>query len=151
MVELIPQFILADSGFANTHYVVTTFDMNEVRSDPAVRYLNHCLSVLRYHVECAFGILKGRFRILQRPLDLAIHDVRHASVLSESLFALHNFAFAHEDNVDEQEERAMIAAFREAQHGREENEPQSRTAVEGQRVDERRGRKESSVFPAKQY
>jgi hypothetical protein len=140
VVELIPQFILADSAFANTPYVVTTFDMNQVRSDPAVGRLNHRLSTLRYHVECAFGILKGRFRILQRPLDLAISDVKRAHVLFESLFALHNYALAHEDKIDEQEEHEMIAAFREAQHGHKEDEPQSDTAVEEQRVDERGGR-----------
>lgn len=69
--------------------------------------------------------------------------MERAIVLFGSLFTSHNFALAHEDNVDEQEEHAVLS---EAQHDREEDEPQSDTAVEEQRVDGRRGRKESSVF-----
>jgi DDE superfamily endonuclease len=150
VVESIPQFILADSGFANTRHVVTTFEIRQVRSDPVVRNLNRRLSALRYHVECAFGLLKGRFRVLQRPSDLAVHDVRRAIVLFSSLFALHNFALAHGDNVDEQDQHAMAAAFRESQRGREDEEEEPGTTVQGQRADERRGRKESLVFQARQ-
>jgi len=113
IVEQIPQFILADSGFANTDRVVTTFDMHQIQSDPIVRKLNHRLSAMRYNVECAFGLLNGRFKILRRPLDCAVKDVRHATTLFTSLFALHNFAIAHGDVIDEQEQETMTADYRE--------------------------------------
>jgi len=113
IVEQIPPFILADSGFANTDRVVTTFDMRQIQSSPIVRKLNHRLSAMRYNVECAFGLLNGRFKILRRPLDCAVSDVRRAAAVFASLFVLHNFAIAHGDVIDEQDQETMTADYRE--------------------------------------
>ena len=57
-------------------------------------------------------------------------------MLFSSLFALHNFALAHNDNVDERDQEAMIAAFRETQRGHEEEELQLGNVAQGQLADE---------------
>ena len=88
--EDIPAFILADSAYTNSKHMVTTFKVTEC-SDFVVAALNKKLGGARYHVENAFGILKGRFRILQHPLECACHDIRFAITFISAIFVLHNF------------------------------------------------------------
>ena len=90
IVEEIPPFILADSTYANTKHVVMTF-RTEIMADNNVCTLNQKLEAVRYHVENAFGILKARFQIFQRPLECALEDIRFAVALIFSTLMLHNF------------------------------------------------------------
>jgi hypothetical protein len=46
-------------------------------------------------------------------LDCAANDVGRAAAVFASLFALHNFAIAHGDVIDEQEQEVMTANYRE--------------------------------------
>ena len=70
-MEDIPPFILADSAYANTKTMITTFKMTETNSDIEIFALNRKLGGAQYHVENAFGILKARFQIFERALDCA--------------------------------------------------------------------------------
>ena len=60
--------------------------------------MNKKLGGARYHVENAFGILKARFRIFQRPLECAAEDIRFAIILICTVFVLHNFLVDIQDN-----------------------------------------------------
>ena len=51
-------------------------------------YFNIKLRSVRNQIECAFGRLKARWRILTRPIDLAIE---HVPTLIYACFILHNF------------------------------------------------------------
>src|SRR5436309_3296365 len=88
--EDIPAFILADSAYPNSKHLVTTFKVTET-SDEIINALNKKLGGARYHVENAFGILKARFRIFQRPLECAAEHIRFAITLISAIFVLHNF------------------------------------------------------------
>lgn len=88
--EEIPAFILADSAYANSKHLVTTFKVNEC-SDFVIAALNKKLGGARYRIEHAFGILKGRFQIFQRPLQCAGQDIKFAIILISACFVLHNF------------------------------------------------------------
>ncbi len=98
--EDIPAFILADSAYPNSKHLVTTFKVTET-SDEIINALNKKLGGARYHVENAFGILKGRFRIFQRPLECACEDIRFAIVLISAIFVLHNFLIDVRDDSGE--------------------------------------------------
>lgn len=67
-----------------------TFKVNEC-SDFVIAALNKKLGGARYRVEHAFGILKGRFQIFQRPLQCAAQDIKFAIMLISACFVLHNF------------------------------------------------------------
>ena len=88
--EDIPAFILADSAYPNSKHLVTTFKVTET-SDAVINALNKKLGGARYHVENAFGILKGRFHIFQRPLECAVEDIQFVIILISAVFVLHNF------------------------------------------------------------
>jgi len=73
--------------------------MNQIQADPTTRALNRRLGGMRYVVECAFGILKNRFRILLNPLECARNDPRFATDLITSLMVLHNFCILENDEM----------------------------------------------------
>lgn len=98
--EEISPFILADSAYPNTRYLVTTFKISECDNSRLIAKLNKKLGGARYHVENAFGILKGRFRILQRPLECAGEDVCLAIKLTGAIFILHNFLLDVQDTAE---------------------------------------------------
>ena len=98
--EDIPAFILADSAYPNSKHLVTTFKVTET-SDPVINALNKKLGGARYHVENAFGILKGRFHIFQRPLECAVEDIRFVIILISAVFVLHNFLIDIQDTSSE--------------------------------------------------
>jgi len=122
--EEIPAFILADSAYANSKHLVTTFKLGEC-SDVVVAQLNKKLGGARYKVENAFGILKGRFQIFQRPLHCATQDIRFAILLIGACFVLHNFLI---DVRDDSGDWAVNSVSSEREIGDsddvEDNEPQ---------------------------
>lgn len=95
--EYVPAFILADSAYPPTSRVVPTFKNNEC-STPDIRDLNTRLAAIRYSVENAFGICKGRFRLLNRPLECAKEDVVRAVYLITAILVVHNFLIDENDD-----------------------------------------------------
>ena len=91
MYEDIPAFILADSAY---------FKVTET-SDIVINALNKKLGGARYHVENAFGILKGRFRIFSLPLEHSVQDVRLVILLISAIFVLHNFLIDVQDTTED--------------------------------------------------
>lgn len=102
--EHVSPFILADSAYPSTKHIVPTFRTTECNRDQTVKKLNKKLSSIRYCIEQAFGICKGRFRLLQRPLECSKDDVTRATKLITVIFTLHNFIIdqnLEEDNLND--------------------------------------------------
>ena len=89
--EDIPAFILGDSAYKNCRHFVTTYKVTECDADRTVRHLNFHLSKARYVVEHAFGLLKGRFQIFEKPLRCAAEDLPFSVHLIASIMVMHNF------------------------------------------------------------
>ena len=101
--ENIPAFILGDSAYWNSRHLVTTYKVSECDANRSVRHLNYQLSKARYHVENAFGLLKGRFQIFEKPLRSAAEDLPFAVRLIAGICTLHNFLIDVHDKVREGE------------------------------------------------
>jgi hypothetical protein len=102
-VENIPAFILGDSVYPNTRHIVTTYKVYKCDRDPSICKLNWCLSKVRYHVEHAFGLLKGRFQIFTKPLTFTAEDYAFAIHLIASTFVMHNFLIDTQDAVPDRD------------------------------------------------
>jgi len=74
-----------------------------------VRALNRKLGAARYHVENAFGILKARFQIFQRPLECALEDIWFAVAIIFSTLMLHNFLIDVNDGAFNEDELMQYA------------------------------------------
>lgn len=111
----IPLFTLGDSAFENSYNRATTFDQGQMRACPHTKQLNKQLSSARYSVECAFGILKGRFRILQTPFQCAINTPERVTHHIDACAVLHNFCIAENDKweLTEEEERELTVSYNE--------------------------------------
>ena len=83
--EDVPQLIIADPAYPLLPYVMKEY--TTCNSNAEVIF-NNMLRAARNQIECAFGRLKARWRILLRPIDLKLDDV------PDIIFAcivLHNF------------------------------------------------------------
>jgi hypothetical protein len=107
--EEVPAFILTDSAYTNSKHLVTTFKLCETRGpDGVAEALNKKLGGARYHVEHAFGIMKGRFQIFQKALQCASENIEFGIMLTSSLFVLHNFLIDVADDSQEWWEIAEV-------------------------------------------
>jgi hypothetical protein len=97
-IERVPAFLLGDSAYPDRKRTVSIFKLTESQKCPITKSLNTQLAGVRYCVENAFGILKGRFRILGRPLECATEDIRRTCLLITSLFTLHNYLIDEADD-----------------------------------------------------
>ncbi|KAG1697404.1 hypothetical protein DVH05_016279 [Phytophthora capsici] len=107
----VPYFLLGDSGYHNTQYMVTTFEIAETESSDVCKSLNKKLAHARYRVECAFGRLKCRWRILLKGIG---QDIEVAPDIVYALCIVQNFLVDHDDTFtltdEEEKQRNMIAA-----------------------------------------
>ena len=96
--------------------MVPTFKLTEQQKCSLTNHLNEQLAGVRYVVENAYGILKGRFGLLNRDLKCATEDIRRATILITAVFTLHNFL------IDEQDETPIQPVFREIVDDEEEEQ-----------------------------
>jgi hypothetical protein len=99
--EEIPAFILGDSTYRNSRHMVTTYKVTECNADRSVRHLNFALSKAHYQVEYAFGLLKGRFQVFEKPLRSAGEDLPFSVCLIALICIIHNFLIDERDAVPE--------------------------------------------------
>jgi DDE superfamily endonuclease len=130
--EAVQAFILADSAYSSTSRMVPTFKTTECNRCPITKKLNYKLASIRYSIENAFGLCKGRFRLLNRPLESAKEDIVRAIKLIATIFILHNFLIDVQDNTDiEPEEEANHETYGEADEDEDVDEVEPNDVQEG--------------------
>jgi DDE superfamily endonuclease len=97
IIEQIPAFILGDSAYTNRRHFVTTYTLDEVDTDNAIRRLNGRLGAARSIVENAFALFKARCQLFEKPLRSAAQDLPFAMHLIASACVLHNFLIDQQD------------------------------------------------------
>lgn len=95
-VEIGP-YLVGDSAYTLSPWLIKPYP--EGTRDPDEILFNKNLSSARVQVECAFGILKGRWRILQKRLDSRIDFVIKCTV---ACAVLHNICIQNGDDWDDE-------------------------------------------------
>nr|XP_057926689.1 uncharacterized protein LOC131128123 [Doryrhamphus excisus] len=99
----LPHVMVGDVAFPLKTYLLRPYPAKDLHHDK--RIFNYRLSRARTVVECAFGILSARWRIMLR--DINLHP-NHVDTLVVAACILHNFLLSPNDNIrmlEEAEER----------------------------------------------
>ena len=91
--ELIPQILLSDPAYPLLPYVMKEYAVCQGNNEVM---FNTMLRSARNQIECAFGRLKARWRILLRPMELKFENIPDIVL---ACFVLHNFC--EERNIEQ--------------------------------------------------
>ena len=93
LVESLPvgTFIIADNAYTATEHLIPVYGGLE-RLEPGKDDTNYYFSQVRIHIERAFGIMKRRFGILSRAINVSMNNV---GPLLMSIARIHNFSLSH--------------------------------------------------------
>ncbi|GBM25170.1 hypothetical protein AVEN_96722-1 [Araneus ventricosus] len=86
-----PYVSVADEAFTMCKIIVRPYPAKKLTWQQRVN--NYRLSKARRYVECGFGILANKWRILHRPIDVSI-DM--ADIIIQACCVLHNFVRHHD-------------------------------------------------------
>lgn len=91
--------LLGDTGYPLKQYLLIPFkDLGALT--PAQKLFNKKLSSCRASIECAFGILKGRYKKLKY---MDVHEPSRAREMVRAACVLHNFGILNGDELDPSE------------------------------------------------
>ena len=86
-----PFVLLADEGFPLLPYLMRPYPVKSLTYEK--RIFNYRLSRARNTVECAFGIMAAKWRILNKSIET---NAQHAVDITKAICILHNYIITHE-------------------------------------------------------
>jgi hypothetical protein len=95
--ELLPYKLIGDAAYPMKLWFYSPFKGEKERLPRAKCHWNFIQSSTRMDVERVFGILKGRWRIILKRIDMSL---RHVQNLVTACICLHNLCIIHKDKFD---------------------------------------------------
>lgn len=100
----LPYFIIGDAGFPLKPYLMTPYS-RIARITAMQRIFNYRHSRARRIVECAFGLLKSKWQIFDKPLGW---DVQKSEQIIFAIICIHNFLLESEEDFDPRDRRYVL-------------------------------------------
>ena len=91
-------YLIGDNAYIPSEHFLTPFKGKQ-RENPACDAYNYYLSQLRIRIEMSFGIMTNKWRILKKPLEVDIKNVRRVVM---SICRLHNYVISSQPSIVEE-------------------------------------------------
>jgi len=127
----LPYKLIGDAAYPMRPWFYSPFKGEKEGLSKSKAYWNFIQSSTRMAVERAFGILKGRWRILLKRIDMPL---KHVPDLVTACICLHNLCIIHGDEFDMQwakEAEKLMEAERDATFGQLKSADIFHSAIEG--------------------
>ncbi|XP_063220563.1 uncharacterized protein LOC134537203 [Bacillus rossius redtenbacheri] len=102
----VPFVLLGDEGYPLLSYLMRPYPQRDL--DDRKRVFNYRLSRARNSVECTFGIMAAKWRLLNKAIE---SNVSNAVQIVKAICILHNFVLTHERDVYEKMYAAVSLTF----------------------------------------
>jgi len=89
----LPYVIVADEAFGMLENLMRPFGGNLLSHEKKIYNYRHTLA--RRYIECTFGIMSNKWRILHRPLDV---NIEFAQDIVKAICVLHNYVRIRDGN-----------------------------------------------------
>lgn len=97
----VPHFFIGDGIFGLKKYLLVPYSRS-INMPYYEKVFNYRLSRARRQIECAFGTMVSKWKILEQPLDFKLET---SELIIMSLICIHNFVITMELKLPRQEHR----------------------------------------------
>ena len=91
------EYIICDEGFTLMPHLVIPFGRRKHLDEDLIR-CNYWISRIRMNIECSFGILRSRFRLLTKPSQMSF---RNLSKVLHFTMGVHNICMEENDSIQD--------------------------------------------------
>lgn len=106
--DIFPYYFVADEAFPLTDHIMRPYPRRQLTNER--RIYNYRISRGRKSVECAFGMMVSKFRLLETPIHCGVNNI---DCIVQAVCVLHNFIGIHDGSFTQSDKPQIQSCYQE--------------------------------------